>query len=211
MSEHASVGADLAFHQAARHPDLRENRLARPLRRIRRMTSSEPTHVIVAYDFSRSAKPALTRAIALAKRDPAVVLHFVCVVAHNGSVNARPPYGQADYAYAECVRQTLTDVVGDELRSAAIPERIQFHVHARIGQAADEILTLARETGADVIVLGTKSRTRLESPLQGSVSERVVREAGCTVEIARSKPHEHASDADSRRMSQYIPPFPAAR
>jgi hypothetical protein len=64
---------------------------------------------------------------------------------------------------------------------------VQFFVHARIGKPAQEILALAAEVGADLIFIGSHGKTGVERLLLGSVSERVVREAGCPVLVARPK------------------------
>jgi nucleotide-binding universal stress UspA family protein len=49
------------------------------------------------------------------------------------------------------------------------------------GDAATEILRLARETQSDVIVMGTHGRRGLARVLMGSVAEQVVRKAPCPV------------------------------
>jgi len=49
------------------------------------------------------------------------------------------------------------------------------------GDPATEILRVARETGASLIVMGTHGRTGLGRLLMGSVAEQVVRKASCPV------------------------------
>ncbi len=49
------------------------------------------------------------------------------------------------------------------------------------GDPATEILRVAREIHADLIVLGTHGRTGLARLLMGSVAEQVVRKAACPV------------------------------
>jgi nucleotide-binding universal stress UspA family protein len=49
------------------------------------------------------------------------------------------------------------------------------------GDAAEEVLRAARETGSDLVVMGTHGRTGLRHLLMGSVAERVVRQAPCPV------------------------------
>lgn len=51
----------------------------------------------------------------------------------------------------------------------------------REGLAAEEIVAEARESGADLIVMGTHGHTGLEHVLLGSVAERTVRLAPCPV------------------------------
>ena len=53
------------------------------------------------------------------------------------------------------------------------------------GEPAAEITRLAREEGFDVVVLATHGRHGLKRLLMGSVAERVVREAPCSVVVAR--------------------------
>src|SRR5262249_13091790 len=49
------------------------------------------------------------------------------------------------------------------------------------GDAATEILQVAKEVRPDVIVMGTQGRTGLARVLMGSVAEQVVRKAACPV------------------------------
>ncbi|HEY0986374.1 MAG TPA: universal stress protein, partial [Kofleriaceae bacterium] len=84
-----------------------------------------------------------------------------------------------------------------------------FFVHVRIGRAAEEILELARDVGADLIIVGSKGLTGVERLVIGSVAERVVREAGCTVEVARPKTYEHVELLDVSKAEHphhYTPP-----
>ncbi len=53
------------------------------------------------------------------------------------------------------------------------------------GPAAAHIVDIARTTGADLIVLGSRGHGKLEELLLGSVSDAVVREAHCSVLIVR--------------------------
>jgi len=60
------------------------------------------------------------------------------------------------------------------------------------GDAAGEIVRLARERNCDLIVLGTHGRSGLKRLLLGSVAEEVVRKAPCPV--LTIKPREPASE-----------------
>ena len=53
------------------------------------------------------------------------------------------------------------------------------------GPAADTIVRIAQERGADLIVMGTHGRTGLQHVLLGSVAEKVVRLAPCPVLTVR--------------------------
>lgn len=171
--------------------------------------SSEQSQVVVGFDFTQSARAAMYRAIALANRAPFHVLHFLCAIEPHGQIPEIPHHGRVDLAYAERVEAALLDQVAAELKGAAIADRVHFFIHVRIGHAAEEILDLAREVGADLIIVGSKGLTGIERLVLGSVAERVVREAGCTVEVARPKTYEHVdllqiSDAEPHK--RYTPP-----
>jgi hypothetical protein len=86
---------------------------------------------------------------------------------------------------------------------------VHFCVHVRIGRPADEILALAGEVGADLIVVGKRSLDGIARALLGSVSERVVREAGCSVEIARPKAYPYVERLEMQEVKangHYVPP-----
>jgi nucleotide-binding universal stress UspA family protein len=57
--------------------------------------------------------------------------------------------------------------------------------HLREGPAAEEIVEVAEELGAGLIVMGSRGHGRLRRALMGSVSDAVVRHAHCPVTIVR--------------------------
>jgi nucleotide-binding universal stress UspA family protein len=57
--------------------------------------------------------------------------------------------------------------------------------HLREGRADKEIVEVAEEIGAGLIVMGSRGHGRLRRSLLGSVSESVVRHAHCPVTIVR--------------------------
>jgi nucleotide-binding universal stress UspA family protein len=171
--------------------------------------SVEQSKVVVGFDFTRSAREALYRAISLARRAPFHVLHFVCAVEPHGQMPGLPHHGRVDYPYVERVEQAMLDEIAAELKGASVVDRVQFFVHVRIGHAAEEILGLARDIGADLIILGSEGRTGVGRLVLGSVSEEVVRKAGCTVEVARSKAYEYVPQmevSEATEHRRYTPP-----
>src|SRR5207248_1200904 len=58
------------------------------------------------------------------------------------------------------------------------------HVFLR-GDPASQIVRYARESGIDLVVMGTHGRTGLERLLMGSVAEKVMREAACSVLVVK--------------------------
>ena len=53
------------------------------------------------------------------------------------------------------------------------------------GDPAGEIVRYAKDAGIDQIVIGTHGRTGLERLLMGSVAERVLRDASCSVLVVK--------------------------
>ena len=170
---------------------------------------SNKTSVVVGYDFTASGREALRRALVMAVRAPSHVLHFVCVIEPHAPNPAVPCEGRLDYVYAEKVQGALGTTIADELRALAATDPVHYFVHVRIGKPADEILMLAGEVGADLIVLGTKGLTGVERLVLGSVAERVVREAGCSVVVARTKVYPDVQLLemhDKTSHTTYVPP-----
>jgi nucleotide-binding universal stress UspA family protein len=157
---------------------------------------NDQSQVVVGFDFTQSARFALERAVALASRAPFHVLHFGCIVDPHAGVSTLPTK-HVDLAYTDRVRDELAAMVKLELRAAEATARIHFHVHVRIARnPAKELLALAQEVGADMIIIGCKGLTGLERVVLGSTSERIVREAGCAVVIARPKEYADVQHED---------------
>jgi nucleotide-binding universal stress UspA family protein len=147
--------------------------------------------VVVAFDFTPSSEQALHRALDVACRAPQHILHIVAALdPHHGLPVLATRV--ADFAYAEKIQQLISGHVREVLggRDAMA---VEFFVHARLGHAADEILALASDVGADLVFIGSNGTTGLERLLLGSVSTRVVREAKCPVMVVRDKTYKHVT------------------
>lgn len=62
-------------------------------------------------------------------------------------------------------------------------KKVEISTYTRIGRAQDEILAVAEECNADLIILGTHGRTGFDHFISGSVSESVARRSKCPVLI----------------------------
>ena len=60
-------------------------------------------------------------------------------------------------------------------------------VHVAVGHPGSEILHIAEEIGADLVVVGSRGFDLLRRALLGSVSESVVRHAHCSVLVVRGQ------------------------
>jgi len=84
----------------------------------------------------------------------------------------------------------VVTLIGDEiLRRAADRARElgakTVHTVTSQGDAADAILDMADEAGADMIVVGHRGLGRVRTLLLGSVAQKVVQHAACTVVSVR--------------------------
>jgi nucleotide-binding universal stress UspA family protein len=73
----------------------------------------------------------------------------------------------------------------DGVGSRAQRSGVKVDTVLRHGPAWSEILAVAAETKADLIVMGTHGRRGLARALLGSVAEKVVRTASCPVMTVR--------------------------
>jgi len=89
-----------------------------------------------------------------------------------------PEYERALHVEAE---RKLKEVVEQR-----IPEDVQVHTVVAHGDAADEIVRLAQEEGAGLIVIATHGLTGWRHFVFGSVAEKVVRLAQCPVLTVRA-------------------------
>lgn len=90
-----------------------------------------------------------------------------------------PGYEDALQANAEeRLRETIEERLG---------ERVRSHPMIGFGEAAAEIVHLARENGFDLIVISTHGLTGWRHLVFGSVAEKVVRLASCPVLTVRAR------------------------
>jgi nucleotide-binding universal stress UspA family protein len=78
------------------------------------------------------------------------------------------------------------DATLDQAAERARAAGVEANPHAREGDAADAILDVAEELGADLIVVGSKGMTGAERFQLGPVPNRVTHHAPCAVMIVRT-------------------------
>ena len=76
------------------------------------------------------------------------------------------------------------------LRKVEAGATVRVFVHVTHGDPAGEILALAEDVQADLILVGTHGRQGLKRLLMGSVAEQVVRNATCPVLVMRPRRYD---------------------
>ena len=134
--------------------------------------------ILVATDFSTHADRALEWATALAKRFSAEI-ELVSSVFMVPLPAGPPGYGvPTDYLRGarEAAERRLGELVTDLLKQGVAARYTVLHEDPSSG-----ICARAKETGAELLALGTRGRSGLAHVVLGSVAERVARLAPCPV------------------------------
>ena len=137
-----------------------------------------PSRLVIAIDDSEFAQSVVEGALDTARRLGAADMHFLRVVSSRGrslrDVAVDEPHRRAK----ELIHEVLAEFGDTDQRDGW---SVQVHVVA--GRPAEEILNLAADVEADLLVIGrwgqeTPRRSRL-----GSIAAQVVAHAGCPVLI----------------------------
>jgi len=140
--------------------------------------------ILVPVDFSAHSRHVLAvgRELAVERGGRLIVVHVV--------PDLLPTFvpelagfsdGELLAAALDRAERELSALVAAEERAGL--EAVEFRVAA--GSPHAVIVELARETGADLIVIATHGRTGARHLLIGSVAERVVRTAECPVLVVK--------------------------
>lgn len=137
---------------------------------------SEMGHILCPVDFSSHSRDALEYAVALAGRldSRLTALHVIPPIAPYADLSFAVPFAWAPEdreRFSAELRQFVSEAGGGRPVESLISE----------GPAAVEILRHIELLGADLVVLGTHGRSGVERLLLGSVAERVLHAATCSV------------------------------
>ena len=146
--------------------------------------------ILVPTDFGEAADVALTYARALARNFGASidVLH----VAEDAA--ARMFAGEIYVAVPQTLQKDIEETAHKQLEQRLVdndPDPLPTQPVVMTSNApALAIVNYAKESGIDLVVMGTHGRGPMAHLLMGSVAERVVRLAGCPVLVVRHPEHE---------------------
>ena|SRR5690349_19636143 len=132
-------------------------------------------NVLIAYDGSEPSRRALDR-VRTFMPDASVAVVTV----------APPVYrNQMLTTFASETEQNRQQAALDEAKALLAEDGIDARGAAPVGDGAAEIVRIAEESGADLIVLGARGLNPLKRLVLGSVSTKVLQQAGCDVWVVK--------------------------
>ena len=154
-----------------------------------------PTKILLATDGSEEAELARTTAVDEANSTNSE-LHILTV--GPWSPDAAYAVGDASFSpqtyeeVSEAIRKEGRDILDDQVRKIEEEGGSVQEAHLRRGRKDQEIVRLAEEIGAGLIVIGSRGRGGVRRALMGSVSDSVVRHAHCPVLVVRKEKEQAA-------------------
>jgi nucleotide-binding universal stress UspA family protein len=152
-------------------------------------------HIIVATDGSKGAAQAVDVAAALAKAFGGRLL--IVTIAGNLSAEETRELARVEKNIGDALEALSMQILTAAEKRARRAGATNIRLQVGWGDAAESIMQIAGRERADAIVLGRRGRGRLAGLLLGSVSQKVVSLAPCTVvvvpELAESSTHVSSS------------------
>ena len=149
--------------------------------------------ILVPVDFSDHAAKAIRYAVAFARQFGAklVIVHVIepAVVPDNFGI-VPPSYEEMNGQLVQAAQQRLGEMAIEMSRN-----KLTVRPLVVTGRAPWEIVRLAREEEADLIVIATHGYTGLKHVLLGSTAELIVRHAPCPVLTVRQVEHDFLGPA----------------
>lgn len=145
--------------------------------------------IVCPMDFSEPSLEGLRNAVELSEKFDAelTIAHVIEPPSWSGLAYAPPTYSLADMTTS--VREEAIKRL-NKLQSEMVPEHVRYRLVTLEGKAADEIVKLAGELSANLIVIATHGYSGFHRFVFGSVTERVVRTADCPVLTIRPRSTE---------------------
>lgn len=140
------------------------------------------SRILVGVDGSEQSMAAVDRAILLAKRDKAeiILLHVIQLptVSHYtpGMINDVRQAGSGE-------AKKWFDNIKGEAEDSGI--KVETKIAESVGSPTSTIVDYAKKENVDLVVVGTRGRTKLKRILLGSVASGVATYAPCTVMVVR--------------------------
>lgn len=144
------------------------------------VTDVFPAKVLLAADAAEETSRAVRVAAELAAKTGSE-LHLV----HIGPI--MPAVGGLSGSDAGSIEREAEDVLGKRTREVEDAGGDVSDVHIRKGDPAENILILAEEIGAGVVVVGSRGLSGVKRAFEGSVSDEIVRNSPTPVMVVREE------------------------
>jgi nucleotide-binding universal stress UspA family protein len=144
--------------------------------------------ILIAYDGSDGAESAIDdlKRAGLPRRAEAIVLTIA-----EELIPAPTSIGGVETTFAKSLLEEEKDSLALARRARSRIQQLfpgwEILAKAGIGSPGSEIITMADEWRPDLIVVGPRGRTALGRMFFGSISQKVVNEARCSVRVARGR------------------------
>jgi nucleotide-binding universal stress UspA family protein len=150
------------------------------------------SNIVVATDFSASSNTALLYALGMARSNQAKVwiVHVVADTFFSSDTQQRA----IDDAWREGHRRMTEHFIAGHL------DGVQHKLLVEQGPIYDVLMRIVEEHGAELLVLGTRGRSRIGKLLLGSVAESIFRQAPCPVMTIGPKTELPLSPAGPKRI-----------
>lgn len=150
-----------------------------------------PTRILLATDGSRVSELAAKTAVELSRKfGSRLVLARIMLVSSSYS-GFGPDEDDTLTIYQEDTEraQKLLEKQVKQLEDEGVAVE---KAHLRAGEPDAEVVSLAKEVGADLVVVGSRGPGAFKGMIMGDVSESIVRHAHCPVWVVCEQ--EHTSD-----------------
>jgi nucleotide-binding universal stress UspA family protein len=140
---------------------------------VPRAAQVELKNIVVATDGSKYSAAAASEAIGIAKRSSSK-LTVIAVVPAELSTPMDITVAMSQRELIAEKEMHVAEQNAKAVKEAAQKEGVSAQAFVMSGKPADAVIEIAREKGADLIVVGSHGRTGLDRLLMGSVAERVI-------------------------------------
>ncbi len=146
-----------------------------------------PTRILLATDGSEEAELAALKAVGIAERTDSE-LHVVHVGVVPLFLLSDPGTLGDDGKLYDEIEEESRELLRKEVWRVKVAGGTVAGTHLRMGEVVDlEIAALAKELGADLIVMGCRGHRGIRRAIEGSISDAVIRHAPCPVLVVRSQ------------------------
>lgn len=149
--------------------------------------------ILVPIDFSAHSTAAFEAAVEIARAFESKIHLLHCYQIQPGGIS---PYGIAiPSSYFAEIRDAASQQLA-EWQEKHVPAGISVDASMMSDAPSEAIIAAAKQTGADLIVMGTRGLSGFKHVMLGSVAERTVRLAPCPVMTVHASNVGSANDGD---------------